>query len=92
MSHLSLLVGSSKPENMKVCTLLEKDDLPYREVKPAQQNNEYIPPKLLDRRRRSFAGVEEIREAVDKYLVSTEDGYFSKTNRTVLHECGLNMT
>jgi hypothetical protein len=72
---------------MKARTLLEENDLPYQEVKPAQRNNEYIPPKLLDRRRRSFTGVEEIREAVDKYLVSIEGGYFPKTNRTVLREC-----
>ena len=92
MSHLSLLVGSSKSENMKVRTLLEGSDLPYREVRPAPRNDEYIPPKLLDRRRRSFTGVEEIREAVDKYLVSTEGGYFPKTNRTVLCESDQNIT
>jgi len=92
MSHLSLLLGSSKSENTKARTLLEKNNLPYHEVKSVQRNDEHIPPKLLDRRRRRFTGVEEIREAVDKYLVSTEDGYFPKTNRTVLRECDLNVT
>lgn len=86
MNHLSLLSSSSKSKNEEVRKLLDKNDLPYREVRSAESNGEYRPPELLDRRRRSFRGLNEIKKAVEKYLVSTEDGYFPKTNRTVKRE------
>ena len=89
MNHLSLLMSNRKSDNKEVRRLLEKNDLPYREVRPSETNGEYKPPKLLDRRRRTFCGLDEIREAVGKYLIPTEDGYFPKTNRTVLRESHL---
>lgn len=89
MSHLSLIVGNSNSENEKVKKILENNNLPYNEVRATGSNSRNDAPMLLDRRSRSFQGLDEIQEAVEYYLVPTENGYFPKTNRTVWRERSL---